>query len=291
MGACAKRAGEVSGPEWRERLKQQEGRLRKYIPTSRDEAMSKAVEMLNAVREKAYNAGVASHLSQRAEQGVSPLMDRSLPGIPGREVSISLPEPTKVATLLDMFLDPARVSAEDMKASLAKKLDEARINATRTTTNPGTLPSFYPSMAMAVPQQFASGYQTADKELDAEAARKLDEQVEAARLEFEKALSEEYSAGVPKTAGCVIDGLAQAHVKMADGELNQALGAYLALASLMGAGTHEFTRRWVEKRDPKRQEFNALREAVLRRMQARPSPIQVTPPTIEPEATSPDLAA
>ena len=238
--------------------------------------------ILNKLRETSYRAGVMSHLSHRAEEPDQPLLSDPTPGVPGREVVISLPSP-KTAGILSPFLNPMREMAEDVGAEAAHSLDEAKTKATRVTSDPSTLPSFYPSAAMAVPRNFTAGYRAADKALDEERARKLDDEVESSRLEFEKALQEEYAGSRAKTAGELIDGLAQRHLtKEGEGELNQALGAYLALASLMGTGTHEFTRRWVEKRDPKRQEFKALQDAVKRRMQSRPLQVQIEAPELEP---------
>jgi hypothetical protein len=302
MGDFSKRADEALGEDWREVLKGQTERLRKHVPTSEDVAKQKAMALLKSLREKAYAAGVMAHLSKRVGVEDKPLLDRTIPGLPGREVTVSLPEPKKAswfeprllskeAGILDFLTDPVMNKVEDWKAQAAKKLDQMRLSATRTTTDPGTLPWFYPMAALSVPQQFTAGYSAADKSLDEERKRKLNEQIEEARQEFERALAEEYSSKHASTAGELIDGLAQHHVKKAEGELNQALGAYLALAALLGTGTHEFSRRWVEKRDPKRQEYKALREAVLRRMQARPPQVQITPPSVELAKTSPDIAA
>jgi hypothetical protein len=293
------------GDDWREVLKGQTQRLRKHMPTSEDLAVSRAKELLEQLSEKAYAAGVMTHLSKRMKED-NPLIDRPLRGMPGREVTISLPEPkaasekvaekdglpewfeprllSKEAGVFDFLTDPLLNKAEEMKAQAAKKIDELRLSGTRTTEDPGTLPWFYPAAALTVPQQFSAGYGAADKALDEERKRKLNEEIEQARQEFERALSEEYTSkhGSASSSGELIDGLAQFHVKTAEGEINQALGAYLALAALLGTGTHEFTRRWVEKRDPKRQKYKALRDAVLRRMQARPPRVQISPPTFEP---------
>jgi hypothetical protein len=301
MGRLSKRADEILGDDWREVLSGQTERLRKHIPTSEDVAQSEAVKALKQLRDKAYLAGVMAHLSKRVGEADAPLLDRKLPGMPGREVTVSLPEPepkaaswfeprllSKEAGVFDFIVDPVVNKAEELKADAAKKLDELRLSGTRTTTDPGTLPWFYPTAALTVPSQFSAGYSAADKSLDEERKRKLNEQIEEARQDFERALAEEYSSK-HASAGSLIDGMARFHVKSAEGEINQALGAYLALAALLGTGTHEFTRRWVEKRDPKRQEYKALREAVLRRMQARPPRVQITAPRMDMEKTSPEL--
>jgi len=191
-------------------------------------------------------------------------------------------EEPKSAGVLDMAMNPAIEMWEDAKSNLAKRLDATRLSAMQTTADPGTIPWFYPSVASSVPKSFMRGYRETDKALDEEQARKLTEELESAKLDFEKSLAEEYTSSHPKTAGELIDGLAQAHVKQAEGELNQAMGVYLALATLLGEGTHEFAKNWVEKRDPKRQEYKALRSAVLRRMQNKPIQIQAAPPVLEP---------
>jgi hypothetical protein len=304
MGDFSKRADEVLGDDWREVLKEQTQRLRKHVPTSEDVATQRAKELLSALSNKAYMAGVMAHLSKRVREEQSPLAKPPMRTMPGREVAISLPEPkaaaaswfepkllSKEAGIFDFLTDPVLNKVEEMKARAAKKLDELRLSGMRTTTSPGTLPWFYPAAALTVPQQFSAGYGAADKALDEERKRRLNEEIEEARQDFERALSEEYGAKRASTAGELIDGLAQLHVKEAQGEINQALGAYLALAALLGTGTHEFARRWTEKRDPKRQEYKALREAVLRRMQARPPQVQISPPAHELEKTTPDIAA
>jgi hypothetical protein len=315
MGAFSKRADEVLGADWRERLQGQTERLRKHVPTSEDVARKKALEIIKRFKEQAYNAGVMAHVSRRAQnmapgvKKLQPVRD-IMPGVSGREVTLSLPEVPgdaslyKTSGIFDFVINPLREKAEDMKLDTIHMLDKIRANATKVTTSPSTLTSFYPTLASIGPSSFVSGFSEADKTLDEQHNREMEENIQQARKEFEQALQEEYVQGRAKHAGVsspgeLIDGLAQLHVKKAEGELNQMLGAYLALASLMGQGTNEFARRWVEKRDPKRQEYKALREAITRRMQARPPSMQFEPirpsrvsasPEIDSEEITADLA-
>ena len=52
---------------------------------------------------------------------------------------------------------------------------------------------------------------------------------------------------------------------------------YLAVAALLGAGTHTAAKGWAEKRDPRYQKMKAMREVLKSRYRDRPLPIYFTP--------------
>jgi hypothetical protein len=223
-------------------------------------------------------------------------------GMPGREIAVSLPATQKKALLgaLDLTGIPGLMSRMTDRAMIetARKLDEMKTRATQVTEHPTTLPWFLPAAAMSVPASYSKGFKDVDEAIEAQTMARLDEQIEAARKDFEQSLQDEYAASRakisssdPGTPGEFIDGLAHLHVKSAQGELNQLLGAYLALAALAGGATHKTVREWVESRDPQRQRFNALQQAIKRRMIRQPPPVQIAPGELpEPELITPDLS-
>ena len=196
-------------------------------------------------------------------------------------------EQEKDAGLFSAISAPIGETMEDVKLKALQALDEQKSKLTRTTSDPSTLPWYYASLAGSVPKEFMAGFSEAERLGDEKRLKEITDKMESARADFERALSEEYRtsrAGVKAaSAGEFLDGLAQVHVKSAEGELNQALGAYLALATLLGQTAHSSTYEWVSKRDKSRQTLSAFREAIKQRMRAQPSPVQVISPEIESE--------
>jgi hypothetical protein len=194
----------------------------------------------------------------------------------------------KQGGILGEALAPLGMAGESALANIAQTISDKTREGRRVTTDPGTLVSYYPRMALSVPASFHEGYTKAEKDVDASRLKVMEEALAKARKEYEQALSAEYSArSTAKTAGELIDGLAQHHVKHGAGELNQIAGAYLALASLLGYGSHEASRAWVHSRDPRQQKFEAVKEELRRKRMRQPSPILVDIP----EPVSPDLEA
>jgi len=198
----------------------------------------------------------------------------------------------KKAGILSMLSSPIGETMEDLKLHTMQKLDRQRASLMRTTSDPSTLPWYYSGMVSAAPKTFMSGYSDAEKEADKRRLEEITGKMESAQADFEKALADEYrqSRGGIKTASCgaFIDGLAQVHVKAAEGELNQALGAYLAVASLLGQTAHSSAYDWVSKRDPARQKLDAFREAIKQRMRMQIAPVQIESPT--PEVPGPEIS-
>lgn len=167
--------------------------------------------------------------------------------------------------LLGAVTAPLREAAEDVQAEIANALEAKKERMTRVTSSPYTLPWFLPAASMTVPKAFYRGYQKADEDIEQLQDVQLKERLEKARAEFEDALAQEYAGRKTASMGGVIDGLADMHIKSAEGELNAVLGAYLALASLAASGAHSTAKAWVEKRDPRYQEMRAMREALQQR--------------------------
>jgi len=288
MGEFAKRAAEVLEP-WELELERQQKKLYKKIPSSKEEATTSAINRINELRQKSYMAGYLMRHLRSEEEETKRLLPEDSVGVPGREISLALPE--KKAGALDALTRPLRETAEDLKMHASQRIDEEKERLTRTTSDPGTLPWYYPMMALTAPNAFAEGFRKAEKDIDAEELARINERLVKAKAEFEKALEEEYSqsgslkvsSARAQSAGEMIDGLAQMHVKCAEGELNQILGTYLALAALLGQGAHMTAKEWAEKRDPKRQKLKLVREAVRQRMRSYMPPIRV-------EAGEPGLA-
>jgi hypothetical protein len=286
MGEFARR---VKAAGWEDKLESQRAELRQHMPTTEEETVAKALSNLDSLRAIAQRLGYLMRSSQHA-RGVQPLLEDPTPGIPGREVLIRMPMPAakelpeKMAGFLDWtlgpLLRPARQAVEDAKLEAQRMGSEELSDLTRVTSEPSTLPWYYPTAVLTAPQAFMAGHRQADKELDTRTNAKMDAQIMEARKQFEEALRAEYSEGRQMkvaTAGELLDGLARIHTKSADGELGQAAGLYLAVASLLGGVSHMAVKDWWEKRDPQQQRLSAMREAIKKRIRGSPPPVLVAP--------------
>lgn len=277
---------------WEAELQRQERSLYSKIPSSSDEATSKAMKNIEALRNKSFEAGYMFRYLRRKEEERNNLLNETQ-GVPGREIAISMP---KKANIADAVLNPLQETAEDVRMRISRNIGEQKERFARTTSDPKTLPWYYPTMTLTAPNAFASGLQGAEEDLDAEELARVNERLTKAKTEFEQALASEYGTATHTKAGSaraasageIIDGLAKVHVKSAEGELNQALGAYLSLAALLGQGAHMTAKEWAEKRDPNRQKIKLLREAIRQRMRTYMPPIRVESgePTLASESTS-----
>jgi hypothetical protein len=305
MGEFAKVAAAIE-PEWERRIAEQKGALGKVIPSSSEEATLKALQALKEMRERAYGLGYTLRsLSQQG--GLEDLMKEMEPtNVPGREMLIDLPALkagscdwvedrmwSKEAGIFGAMTEPLRHGAQDVKAEIARAADERLEEATRTTSDPSTLPWYYPAMAVTAPTAFSQGYRRATEDSESKTKREMTDKVEAARREFEAALEHEYrlsrqnqSAAPPSNPGELIDALAQMHVKSAEGELNTAAGMYLALASLLGMGSYQLGKTWAEKNDPRYQRVKAMKDVIKQRMRARPLPVLVSSEPLGGEETA-----
>jgi hypothetical protein len=299
MGKFAKLCGlEKKADGWEQRLAGQEQRLQQHIPSSYDEATTEAQRRLSKLRELAFMAGYQFRSQQQAERGVESLLPDE--GATGREHFVQLPAPIpKTATwleprylskeaLLGAVTDPLVQNLEESALDLQSAAESKKQQLTRVTSDPKTLPLFYPSVALGVPKSFVAGHRQADVDLDTKRKTELDTQIEAAKQEFERALADEYTESRKiASAGELIDGLALTHVKSADGELNQMLGWYLAAASLLGEGARVSSRNYVEKHDPRYQRVKALREMIKHRQRLNPPPVLVSPAEMPAAASTP----
>lgn len=194
----------------------------------------------------------------------------------------------KKGGVLGEALAPLGMMSDSALAGIAQLASDKMRESRRPTSDPGTLVSYYPRMAVAAPSSFHEGYTQAESDADVLQAEQIDKELAKARKEYDQALSDEYAGRhTAKTAGELIDGLAQHHVKCGEGELNQVMGTYLALASLLGYGSHVASREWVRSRDPRQQEFKAVKEELRKKRMRQPSPILVEIP----ESASSDLEA
>lgn len=295
MGAFAKIADALM-PDWRAKMDDQTSRLRQHVPLAADEAHSAAAAKLEQLQQLAQMLGYNMRSEQRDRQGVGQILGNGA----GRERMISLPaqSPAPVPAigkmaLLGSITGPLRNALEDAKLEVQNIADEKRRSATRITSDPMTIPTFAPSVALTVPKSFAHGYRTADSEMDAAAKADMEAQIAAARGEFESALASEYGGGHKMANfGELLDGLAKVAclTKGADGELNRALGMYLAGAALLGQGAHVTAKNWVEGHDPRHQKAKALRNAIRMKQQANPPPVLVAPPIAEMQVAEDPLA-
>ena len=199
--------------------------------------------------------------------------------------------------LIGFLTDPIKNKFEESALDLHKLMDDKRERAMRVTGDPATLPSFYPSAALAIPKSFMEGYRDADTMQGERIENDMNQRLEKARHEFETALSDEYAASRHKvsSAGEFIDGLAQWWngdlEKSADGEANKALGVYLAAASLLGVGSHAAAKSLWEQRDPRYQKYKAMQDLMKQRQRHSTLPVYVTEEHIPAETMSKALAA
>lgn len=188
--------------------------------------------------------------------------------------------------LMGFVTDPLKNKYEDMMVNLRNSMNEKRLHGMRITSDPMTIPSFAPSVALSVPKSFVSGYQAADKAQAERLHGEMDQKLEKARQEFDNALKDEYSASHQKaaSAGEFIDGLAQWWTKQADGEINRALGLYLAAAGLLGAGGHAAAKSVWQKHDPRYQRLKAMQDMIKLRQRHTQLPVLVTEEHLPEEA-------
>lgn len=283
-------AGEPPGPQepsgsaessWEQRLAEQEARLHAHVPSTREETSRKAVESLKRWQELAATLGYA----MRAEKRPAEEEMEALTAPAARELTVRMPHVEKKA-LLGAVTDPLQYGLQDLRTELRRAADEKREELTRVTGEPSTLPWYYPAMALNLPKAFAGGYRKADEDAAARQHAVMDAKLEEARKSFERALTEEYAESrKTASAGAFVDGLARSFTKEGEGEANTALGAYLALAALLGLGTHTAARRWVERHDPAYQQARAVQQAISQRARGAPAPILVST-TPSPEETA-----
>lgn len=291
MGAFADSVRRLnkSGADWKDELAAQEDRFRRVAPLSSDVAMDEAASRVRKYQELARMLGYTLR-KQRGQTSIEkelfgaldPKGLAKLESAPGREVMIRLP--AKTAEWFDERLmskeagpitDPIRYGMQDMTAEAMRFLSQKKEETTKITSDPSTHPAYYPALALGVPKAFSTGYQEADKEVQEKTKRQVDAELARAKKEFEEALAGEFDqrkiegAAEPKVAA-IIDGIAQVHVKKAEGELNQLANVYLGLATLLGSGAYSVGHHWAEKRDKSVQELKAMREYLRRRAYVHP---------------------
>jgi hypothetical protein len=280
MGEFAKRANavlkvaEASGTpvDWKTTADEQLARLRTHVPTSADVSTAKSLEMLTKLRELAYQLGYNAKLGLSAPVKPNLVVDRPV------TASIELPkEAQEKQALVEGLTDPVKAWAQGVSGDISEKIKRRTASRMKVTDNPMTNPTFLPVAAIALPKAFREGAQDAVKSVRTEAATALDSELEAAKKEFEDALQAEY-IGRKKiaSAGELIDGLASSLLeKKADGEMATAANVYLALAALMGYGSHEAAKKWVEKRDTGRQDQKLLYRAMQQKAIDQGVPVYV----------------
>lgn len=310
MGKFAEKVAEMldqpqsTGIDWRERLAGQQQRMGTHVISSQDEAMARAKTLLKQLQDMSYQTGFGLRSQQHSRGGVEQLLDRdeNAPGVPGREKLINFPvkqadwfEPRLLSkeALLEFATEPIHNKLEDMMVNLRNTLGEKKLRGTRITSDPMTIPTFAPSVALSVPKSFVSGYQDADKAQSERLRGDMDHRLEKARQEFDNALKDEYAASHQKaaSAGEFIDGLAQWWVKQADGEMNKVLGMYLAAAGLLGVGGHAAAKSIWEKHDPRYQRLKAMQDMIKMRQRHTQLPVLVTEEHLPEEADETPLAA
>ena len=290
--------------DWRERASEQVGRFKKHMPLAAEEGAQNASEALKQLSALLYGLGYQFRMKRHQEkpdEAVN-LLPRDEPGIPGRDVSISLPEPRKpepesemaALTPIPKFaswmeprlfskeaVGPIRAMLQNTKVEAGAKMKERKRKAFAPTENPLTSPGFVPLAAITAPESFRKGFTQADTDSSSMRNEVLGQELEQAKQEFERALSEEYHGRKAASAGEWLDGLTKelfSLEKQADSDQGDAmkwLNAYLGAAALLGYGTHRAAENFTSKRDPARQKHKLYRMALRQRMHDKGVPVMV----------------
>lgn len=293
MGEFAKWAEQLPAgdrqpiPDWRERASEQVEQFRKIMPTSAEEGAQNASETLSKLYKMlhglGYNFRMQRHLDSPKE--TTQLLPEGDPGIPGKDMTISLP---KMAEWLEPRLlskeaiGPMRAWMQNKEVETKAKLRDKKRRAFAHTTDPMTQPLFAPAAAITIPEAFRKGFTQADA--DAAVARRevLSVELAKAKEEFEQALTEEYRGRKAASAGEMVDGLAVGMLELEKQGLEEeqglgmkALNTYLAMAALLGYGTHRAAESFVSKREPGRQKQKLYRMALRQRMHDKGVPVLV----------------
>jgi hypothetical protein len=268
---------------WRERSSEQVNKLREHMPLMAEEGQANATETLKQLSAMIYGLGYKFRMQRHMDQPeeTTSLLPRDDPGIPGRDISISLP---KAAAWVEPRLfskqavGPLRAMLQNTKVEAEARLKERKSKSFASTDNPMTVPGFAPMAAIAVPESFRKGFTQADADAAEVRNELLSAELEQAKQEFEQALGEEYQGRKAASAGEWLDLLADRAVKQAESEQGTGqkwLNSYLAAAALLGYGSHRAAENFVSKRDPARQKHKMYRMALRQRMHDKGVPVMV----------------
>lgn len=272
--------------DWRDRASGQTDRLRKHMPLTSEIGTANATALLKqistALGNLGYNFRMRRHRESPQETSILPSGD---PGIPGRDISITLP---KEASWMETRLfskeavGPIRAAFQEAGIETKARMREKRKRALAPGTDPMTVPGFVPAAVIAGPESFRRGFTQADKDTSTARNDELQAKLDVAKEEFEQALTEEYKGRKMASAGEWIDGLTQSVFTLEKsasqsepGEAMRLINVYLGLASLLGYGSFRASKRWTESRDPARQKHKLYRMAVRQRMHDKGVPVVV----------------
>jgi hypothetical protein len=178
-------------------------------------------------------------------------------------------------------IGPIRSWLQNAKVESGAKLKERRHKAFAPTENPLTSPGFVPLAAITAPESFRKGFTQADADAAAVRNELLGTELEQAKQEFERALSEEYKGRKAASAGEWLDNFTDkvfALEKRADSDQGDAmkwLNAYLGTAALLGYGTHRAAESFTSRHDSARQKHKLYRMALRQRMHDKGVPVMV----------------
>lgn len=268
--------------DWRERSADQQARFRKHMPTTQEESTQRSIEAINQIKQMmhqlGYNFRMQRHMKGAPEQDA--LLPKDEPGIPGRDISISLP---KSAEWLDEELltkdaiGPIGAFMQNRAIEAKAKLKEKKRQAFQGTSSPLSNPIFGPAAVITAPEAFREGFNQADEDAKRVRSDRLDAELENAKADFERALEEEYAGRKSASAGEWIDELAGLLIKKSDdqGVGSKVLNTYLTLAALLGYGSHRAAKSFTSKHDPSYQKQYLTRMALRQKMHERGVPILV----------------
>lgn len=281
--------GDTTAEDWKSRIGQQTNRLSQHITPSAVAGEQKAQELLSKLKRIAFDTGYGLRRQQFEQTGISPLVERNAPGIPGRDIEINLPaktgsfiEPILLSkeALLGALTDPLWAALQDKYVNAKSKIDRKTRHAMRTTDDPMTVPGFGLKAGVGVPDSFVGGFKQLEHDVKGQQASQTQSELADAKREFEEALNAEstHQATASDTPGQVIDRIVtELAEKRADGEAARLLNMYMAPAGALGFGAHHAVKGMVESRDPNRQKMKLTRRAIRQRMYDQGVPVLVDP--------------
>lgn len=281
--------GDTTAQDWKSRIGQQTNRLSQHVTPSAVAGEQKAQELLGKLKRIAFDTGYGLRRQQYEQTGISPLVERSAPGIPGRDIEINLPAKTgsfidpillSKEALLGAITDPLWAALQDKYVNAKSNIDRKTRHAMRSTDDPMTVPGFGLQVGTGVPSSFVGGFKQLEKDVKGDQSANIHAELADAKQEFEEALNAEatHQASAKDTPGQVIDRIVtELTEKRADGEAARLLNTYMMGAGGVGYAAHHAVKGMVESRDPNRQKMKLTRRAIRQRMYDQGVPVLVDP--------------
>jgi hypothetical protein len=259
----------AAGEDFKERQALQDTAFRQHAPLSADIAMQEGSKRLKNHEHMAYMLGRHLRKQRPASEletslGYSPEELDDLDAAPGREIMIPMSKKSSP------ILDPLKHTVQDTWADIMGALQRRTEDATKITKDPSTHPAYYPSLALGLPKAFQKGFKDEHQHITGKVNKKIDTDLASAKAEFEAALSGKSEDSALAKIANVIEKFAELSIKVASGELNQILNAYLGFSTALGSGAFVAGHEWAKKNDKNVQHLKAVKELMRQRAYLQP---------------------